>query len=350
MRPAASIAPAGLRRVLVRAPNWLGDTVMAIPTLAALRAALPEAAELWVLGRWAAPLLAGQPGIDRVLDYPYPWSARLGLARRLRAARLDLVLLLPNSFESALLARLAGARWRVGYAGDTRAGLLTHALPAPAARMHQVAAYLGLLEALGLAPPPAPPALRVAPGRQDEARRLLATLGLDGARRPVAIQLGAAFGPSKLWPPEHLAALARALEAEGVPVVFLGSPAAAPLLEAVTRALGQAPRSLVGRDHPELLPALVAQFGVLVAPDSGPAHVAAAVGVPVVALFGPTDPERSAPLGAGHAALWRRPPCAPCFLPTCPIDHRCLRALPVEEVLAAVRVRTGATRPPGGPG
>src|SRR5262249_17786087 len=158
-------------------------------------------------------------------------------------------------------------------------------------------------------------------------------------RRAVGTQLGAALGPSKLWPPEHVAALARPLEAEGPPVVFLGSPAAAPLLEAIGRAAGHSVRSLVGRDHPALLPALLAELRLLVAPDSGPAHVAAAVGVPVVALFGPTDPRLTAPAGAGHAALWRRPPCAPCFLADCPVDHRCLRGLGVEEVLAAVRAR-----------
>jgi ADP-heptose:LPS heptosyltransferase len=166
--------------------------------------------------------------------------------------------------------------------------------------------------------------------------------GIDGGAdgRAVAVQLGAAFGPSKLWPAARLASLAAALERDGIPVVFLGGPTAGPLRDAVERAGGKPVRSLVGRDHPALLPALLARFALLVAPDSGPAHVAAAVGVPVVTLFGPTDPRLTAPLGPGHA-LWRRPPCGPCFLPRCPIDHRCLRDLEVEEVLAAVRALHG---------
>jgi heptosyltransferase-2 len=329
------------RRVLLRAPNWLGDTVMAVPALRALRAALPEA-ELSVLGPWAPALLEAEPGLHRVLGVPAGWRARWAAARALRSAPPDLAVLLPNSFATALEARLTGARWRVGYAGDGRTALLTHAVPPPAARVHQVAEYLGLLAVLGVATPPAPPRLHVTPARDQEARALLQRVGVETAGGAVAVQLGAALGPSKLWPADRLTALAAALEADGTPVVFLGSPTAGPLLDAVVRAGGGPVRSLVGRDHPALLPALLARFALLVAPDSGPAHVAAAVGVPVVALFGPTDPRLTAPLGSGHAALWRRPPCAPCFLPHCPIDHRCLRRLEVEEVLVAVRARLSA--------
>ncbi|MBI4012678.1 MAG: lipopolysaccharide heptosyltransferase II [Candidatus Rokubacteria bacterium] len=339
-RPAA-IPTAGVRRVLVRAPNWLGDTVMAIPTVRALRRGLP-AAEMWCLGRWVVPILEGESAVDRLVEHPRDWAARVRLAGDLRRAGIDLAVLLPNSFEAALHAWLGGARLRLGYAGDGRSALLTHALPPPAGRRHQVAAYLDLLGPLGLDPVPSAPTLEPSPARRAEARRLLAGLAIAPAQRAVAIQLGAAFGPSKLWPADRLAALAAALERDGTPAVFLGGRAAAPLLAAVERALARPPRSLVGADHPALLPALLAEFAAVVAPDSGPAHVAAAVGVPVVALFGPTDPRLTGPAGPGHAVLWRRPPCAPCFQPVCPIDHRCLRAITVEDVLAAVRERMPA--------
>jgi heptosyltransferase-2 len=341
MRRRAAIATAGIGRVLVRAPNWLGDTVMAVPAVRALRRALPDA-ELWCLGTWVASLLEAEPGIDRLLEHPRGWPARFRLAREVRRAGIDLAILLPNSFEAALHAWLGGARLRVGYAGDARSGLLTHALPPPDGRRHQVAVYLDLLRALGVEAAVTAPTLEPSPARRAEARRLVAGLGIARGERAVAIQLGAALGPAKLWPPDRLAALAAALEREGSPAVFLGGPTAAALLAAVERALAGPLRSLVGRDHPALLPALLAEFAVVVAPDSGPAHVAAAVGVPVVTLFGPTDPRRTAPAGAGHAALWRKPPCAPCFRPVCPIDHRCMRAITVEEVLAAVRERLAA--------
>jgi heptosyltransferase-2 len=244
---------------------------------------------------------------------------------------MDLVVLLPNSFGAALDAWLAGARWRVGYATDGRSALLTHAVPAAHAWQHQVDAYLALHAPLGIEPAETRPRLVVPAERRAEARELLGRVGLRPGEPAVAIQLGAAFGPSKLWASDRLAELARRLDVRGVPVVFLGAPSAAPLLRAVEAHLGARPATLVGEDHPAVLPALLAEFAVVVAPDSGPAHVAAAVGVPGVTLFGPTDPRLSAPRGPGQAALWHSPVCAPCFLPRCPLDHRCLGRLSVEE-------------------
>jgi heptosyltransferase-2 len=329
-----------VRRVLVRCPNWLGDTVMALPTVRALRGALPGA-ELSCLGPWVGPLLECEPGVDRRLDYPATWGGRWTLARALARDRLDLALVLPNSFGAALHARVAGARWRVGYARDGRSPLLTHAVPPPTALRHQVQEYLDLLAPLGVAGAGGIPSLRVSEARRREARRLLATVGWRPDRPMVGVQLGAAFGPSKLWPADRLAAVAARLERAGTAALFLGGPSGAPLLAAVTRAMDGPVRSLVGRDHPALLPAVLADLAVLVTPDSGPAHVAAAVGTPVVVLFGPTDPRRAAPAGAGHAALWAPPPCAPCYRPVCPIDHRCLAAIEVEAVASAVGARLG---------
>ncbi len=325
-----------IRRVLVWCPNWLGDTVMAVPTLRALRAALPRA-EVWCLGPWVASILEEEPGLDRRLAHPRGWRDRQRLARELRGAEIDLAILLPKSFGAAFRAWLTRARWRVGYAGDGRSSLLTHAIQPALTPVHQVAEYLALLRPLGLTPTTTAPTLAIAPRRQAEARRLLAEVGIGEGTRAVAIQLGAAFGPSKLWPADRLAALVTRLREQGTPAVFLGGSSAAPLLRRVEPALTAPARSLVGRDHPALLPALLAEFAVVVAPDSGPAHVAAAVGVPVITVFGPTDPRQTAPLGDRQTPLWRRPTCAPCFQPRCPIDHRCMNAITVDDVVTAVR-------------
>jgi heptosyltransferase-2 len=349
-RPAEAVpvSAAGLEtstpgRVLVRAPNWLGDTVMAVPLLRALRHRWP-AAEVLCVGRWVPALLEGEPGLVGTREYPRAWRARLGLARELRRMRVDVAVLLPNSFEAALFAWLAGARSRVGYAGDGRTALLTHPVPPPRGRVRQVDAYLALLGPLGAAPASDVPTLGVAGARRAEARRLLASVGVPDTARPVALSLGAAFGPSKLWPPEGFAALAARLLGEGRAVVLVGDASAAGLAHAVQARLATPVPSLVGRDHPALLPALLGECAVVVTPDSGPAHVAAAVGVPAVTLFGPTDPRLTAPAGPGHTALWQRPPCAPCFLARCPIDHRCMRAISADAVLAAVRSRLEASR------
>lgn len=323
-----------VRRILVRFPNWLGDTVMALPALRGLREAAPHA-EVWGVGPWVPDLLADEPGLHRRLGEPRPW--RRAVLGPLREAGFDLALVLPGSWEAAAFAWLAGARWRVGYAGNGRTPFLTHALPPPDRPLHQVEAYLALLAPLGLAARAEPPHLRVADARRAVARARLGEVGIPAGRRAVGIQLGAASGPAKLWPADRIGALIRQLGAHGAPVVMLGTQVATPLLRAVQACLGHTVPHLVGRDDPSLLPALLAELAVLVSPDSGPAHVAAAVGTPVVALFGPTDPRLTAPRGPGAVALRTPVPCAPCFLSRCPIDHRCLRALQVETVAAAVR-------------
>ena len=331
-----------IERALVRFPNWLGDTVMALPALRALRDAIP-AAELWCLGPWVGTILETEPGIARRLVPHGGVGARLVQARRLRQARFDVALILPNSFETALAGWLSRARWRVGY-GEGRDALLTHALPAPTERVHQVASYLRLLAPFGVDVSPTPPTLGIDAARRVEARRLLGEVGVPLGAQRVGLQLGAALGPAKLWAPARIAALAARLEARGIHPVLLGSHQARGLADAVQAAAAEPIRSLVGRDRPALLAALIAELDALVGADSGPAHVAAAVGVPTVTLFGPTDPRLTAPLGPGQHALWHQPACGPCFLRDCPIDHRCLQAIEVPEVEAAVMTAIGGRR------
>jgi heptosyltransferase-2 len=201
-----------------------------------------------------------------------------------------------------------------------------------------------LLGPLGVDAPASVPSLAIDGARRVEARRLLGEVDLPAGEPKVGLQLGAAMGPAKLWPVERIAALVIGLEQRGIRVVLLGSPEARGLGDAVATAVGTPVRTLVGRDRPALLAALIAELDVLVTADSGPAHVAAAVGVPSVTLFGPTDPRLTAPLGPGQQALWRQPACGPCFLRECPIDHRCLRAIEVGEVEAAVMTAVGWRR------
>jgi lipopolysaccharide heptosyltransferase II len=332
---ATAIARREIHRVLIRFPNWLGDTILALPTLRALRGALPGA-ELWCLGPWVGPILETEVGVARRVAPPQRMGARLAQARRLRQAQFDLALILPNSFETALAGWLSGARWRVGY-GEGRGRLLTHPLPSEPRPVHQVSSYLRLLAPLDVeAGPAATPTLAVDTARRVAARRLLEEAGVMPGAPRVGFQLGAALGPAKLWPAARIAQLAARLEGRGVRTVLLGAPQSTELAAAVQAAAPAPIRSLVGRDSPTLLPALVAELDALVGADSGPAHVAAAVGVPAVTLFGPTDPRLTAPLGPGQQALWHQPVCGPCFLRECPIDHRCLLAIEVAEVEAAV--------------
>jgi heptosyltransferase II len=320
--------------VAIRLPNWLGDTVMAVPALAALRAAWPEA-RILAAGPWAT-LLADQGLAEVLVDYPRRWGGRLRAADTVSAFAPDLAIVLPGSFESALAAWYWGARRRVGFATSGRSPLLTDAVAVPVPRPHQVDEYLRLVERCGAPATVREPALQPpAPGSplRVEAGDLLQAAGIGprGEAARVGVHLGAAYGSAKLWPLERVADFCRLLAADGARAILLGAPvdgAAAALVA------GRSPvASLVGRDRPALLPAVLAELDVLVAGDTGVAHLAAALGTPVVTLFGPTDPALSAP--RGRAAVVTHPvPCAPCFYRTCPIEHPCMAGIEPGEVRA----------------
>ena len=310
---------------------------MAQPALAALRAAQPEAS-ITVVGRWAL-VLRGQGLADAVLDYP-AGVGRGRFARALAGARPDLAVILPNSFEAARVARRWGARRRAGFDTDARGLYLTDRVPLPEPRRHQVDEYRLLVEAVGAPAPLAEPKLHLTDdaGAQAETDALLGEEEGRGAGRPlIGLHLGAASGPAKRWTACGWAALADRLARAGLAPVILGGPGDASVAEEVGRQTAKKPRSLVGRDRPALLPRLLARLACLVSADTGVAHLAAALGVATVTLFGPTDPRLSAPRSMKARVLAPGAPCAPCFLDACPIDHVCMRAIGPDAVANAVR-------------
>jgi len=328
----------------VRLPNWLGDTVMAEPAVRALRRAHPQA-QVLLAGPWAT-VLGGQGLADTLVTYPRAWSGRLAAADVVRRLAPDTAVLLPNSVESALAAWYWGAGRRIGFDAGVRGKVLTDVVALPEPRRHQIDEYLMLAERCGasaddaeptLTPPPADGAARA------EARALLAEAGAHGGRRTVGVHLGAAYGPAKTWPAERVAELCRLLDTVGARAVLLGTAAEAPAAAALA---AEAPAAtLAGRDRPALLPSLLAELDALVSGDTGVAHLATALGTPVVALFGPTDPALSAPRGRA-VALTHPVPCAPCFYRVCPIEHPCLRGLEAKRVRDAVLALLESAPPP----
>jgi lipopolysaccharide heptosyltransferase II len=319
--------------LVVRLPNWLGDTVMAAPTVEALRAGLPPDDRIAVAGPWAQ-LLTGQGLAEWSVTYPRSWRGRLRTADTVARVGADTVLVLPHSFEAALAAWYWGARRRIGYDTGERGWLLTERLPLPRDPVHQVDEYLALLAPLGIEPVTRQPRLRGMAGEEiaAEVARLLAG---TGATPPiVGIHLGAAFGPSKVPPAEAIAALCASLRRRGLAPLLLGAPADLEFEQRVQARAGASVPSLVGRDRPEQLPTLLTRLGAFVSGDTGTAHLAAALGTPVITLFGPTDPVRSAPRGRA-TLIAGNVPCAPCFYARCPIDHPCMRAIDPDEVAEA---------------
>ncbi len=331
--------------ILVRGPNWTGDLVMATPGFRALRAGLPEARITLQVRTALLPLLAGAPWFDALVPLgPSGARALLREASALRRlARFDVGLCLPDSFESALLMRLAGVKRVIGYARNARGPLLHERVPFPsqAGRRGLVARelhVLGLVEALGCAGRGVEPELFVTDAEQAEADTALRAAGV-GAAEPVALLApGASFGASKLWPAESFATVGSALVRSGVRVVVTGAPSERALCARVAAALPRPAIDLCGSLGLGGLKGLMRRARLLVANDAGARHVATALGVPCVLVMGPTSLDKT-PLNLERVSVLSADvACRPCYLRDCPIDHRCMtRVLPAAVLAEAER-------------
>jgi heptosyltransferase-2 len=345
--PLFDIDPARIGRILIRAVNWVGDAVLTLPALEAVRRRFPTA-EIVVLAKgWVAGLFREHPAVDRVLEYR-PEGEHGGifglvrLAQAVRALEVDLALILPNSFEAALVPWLAGIPRRVGCVSDGRGLFLTHGLPRKGeGARHQVHHYLRIVRAVG-AEGDGVPRLDIVPAAREAAEGLLHAAGI-GAEDPIlSLNPGAIYGSAKQWGLERFAAASDLLAgAWGTRTVLVGSQRETALLEAVAQTMRTPAVVLGGKTDLPTLAALLARSRLLLTNDTGAMHVAAAAGTPVLAIFGPTDAEATGPLGV-RARIVRRPvPCSPCLLRECPIDHRCMTAVTVEEVVEAARELLG---------
>jgi heptosyltransferase-2 len=333
------VGPTGPARLLVGA-NWIGDAVMSLPMLRSLRRASPQTRLIVWARRGPASVYRASGLADEVVVSPRSALA----ARRLRSQRFDEAWLVPNSFRSAVAAFFAGARERIGYDTDGRGLLLTHRLPPPPRTVHQLRDYDALLSSRGIAPDLGPPRLDPAPGALEAARRHLAeAFGTMPPEPPAFLAPGAAFSWTKRWPAERFGLLARALRDRGIASGVVIGPGEEGLAREICAASG-APLPVLGAAlDPEGLAALFSLGRLLVGNDSGPSHLAAAVGTPVVCFFGPTDPGRTEASGSRVRALDRYVFCSPCFLKTCPYRHECMQEIDVEQAMRAVEEVLGGT-------
>jgi len=364
---------------LVRGVNWLGDAVMTTPALLRLRERFPQAhITLFTLAK-LRDLWLRHPAFNEVIA-PEPGEGLLSVGRRLRAGNFDLALALPNSPRAALELWLARIPQRIGYARPWRNWFLTEAIPTrpgharmrkrsvaeirqlvaaanqrekphgrasantammPARDAHQMHEYLHLIAALGANPEPLMPTLALRPEEIAAAKRKFA---LDQISSPIfGLNPGAEYGPAKCWPADRFIAAARAIcQRTNCAWLILGGKPETALARQIASTIGPPPcavRNLAGQTALREFMALLKSCRVLLTNDSGPMHVAAALGTPVVALFGSTSPELTGPGLPGdslHHLLKSDAPCAPCFRRQCPIDFRCMKGFSAERVVKAV--------------
>ncbi|MBI2680811.1 MAG: lipopolysaccharide heptosyltransferase II [Candidatus Solibacter usitatus] len=333
---------------------------MSLAAIRAIRARYPQA-HIAILARpWVGDLYSRETCINRVIPYlpaggAKDFAAKWRLAATLRREQFDCAILLQNAFEAAAVARLAGIPCRIGYARDGRGWLLTHAIPVPRAGeipRHERFYYLELLRRAGIVDeiPPVPAIqLEGADAAAREGAQRFERLGIPP--RAIGVSPGAAYGGAKRWLSERFAQTARRLqEAQGGSVVLFGSVDELPLCETVAesiRAAGSDVWNLAGQTSLGEFIQLAAACRVFLTNDSGAMHIASALGVPTVAVFGATDDSTTGPTGE-YARVVRQPvECSPCLLRECPIDHRCMTGVTVERVaeesLVLLRSRYGHT-------
>lgn len=340
-------------RILVVAPSWLGDTLIAQPLLTLLKRANPQARIEVLASAWSAPLLSRMDEIDAVIDNPFAhgefnlhgrWRLGRQLRRRSASAGFSHAYVLPNSWKSALLPFFAGIPQRIGYQGEARYLLLTDRRPLDLARHPQLVQRYAALAFPAAAELPADlprPHLNSSLAQQQAARH---ALGLPKDAAPFVFCPGAEYGPAKRWPAAHFAALAQRLASSRSPVWLLGSGKDAALGAEIAAAAGGAALNLCGRTSIEQAIDLIATARAVVSNDSGLMHVAAALDRPLVALYGSSSPDYTPPLSPRARILNRSLPCSPCFKRECPLGHfDCLNGLLPEVVAAAVAATIATT-------
>jgi len=340
-------------RIVVVAPNWIGDALLAQPLFARLHQKLPGLKLDALAPAWTAPVLARMPQIDEVIESPFGHGElklldRWRLGRQIRAAHYDQAIALPNTFKSALVPWFADIPLRVGFLGESRYGILNvrHRLDAQALPL-MAERYAKLAE-----PPDSPPVrpLRAVRLEVNQANLVitLSRLGLDRSRPIAVLCPGAEYGPAKRWPAGYFAELAGALIARGLVVWLIGSEKDKPVAEEIAARHGDSILNLCGRTDLGAAIDLMSLASVVISNDSGLMHVASALGRPLVAIYGSSSAEHTPPLDPGARIVKLDIECSPCFARVCPLGHfRCMNDLEPERVLAAVDSLARTARPLG---
>jgi heptosyltransferase-2 len=334
-----------IRKVLIRSVNWIGDAVMTTPAINVIREHFPHAEITILANALVSQLFALHPGIDSVITFDRQGKhhgvfGRLLLAAELRKHAFDLAIILPNSFDSALVPWLAGIPNRIGKCSDGRTLLLSgrYEVATEAPPCHEVEYYLNLMKYFGITGNCTQPHLFITSEEENRASAALAEYGIQPDDFVLGINPGASYGSAKRWYPDRFAQVARLLADEwSAKVVIFGGPGEAAIAADIESRLEGTAVNGAGKTTMRELMALIKRCNFFITNDSGPMHIAAAFDVPLVAIFGSTDHTGTSPYSSKAVVVRKEVECAPCKLRECPTDHRCMTAVTVEDVVGAAR-------------
>ncbi len=334
------------KSIVVRGTNWVGDAVMSIPALRELRRIFPESKLTLHTRSWAEGIFRDADFLDEILTFDKTDSKisdTFSNAKKLKENQFDLAVLFPNSFESALVAKLAKIPKRFGYAKEGRSFLLTNSVEIPKWKneRHEVFYYLNLVAEVekhyfgksSISENPPKIDLQVSEERREKARNILENHGVDLSKKTVALGVGSTNSRAKRWQAESFAKLNNLLQNEtDANVLLVGAKDEIEVAEEVFEKSQRKPIILTGKTSLSQIVALLAEIDLLVSNDMGLAHIAPAVGTKTLVIFGPTNEKTTQPIGS--EIIRKTVDCAPCMLRDCPIDHRCMTRISAEEVFA----------------
>jgi len=327
-----------VKRILVRATNWIGDSIMTLPALMEIRRNFPHAQISVLLRPWVRPIFESLPYVDQIINYDKKKGMVQNLAEfvritsLLRAKRFDMAILFQNAFEAALIAFLSGIRVRLGHDTDGRGFLLSHPVKKGKGQ-HQIRNYLDLLKGIGLEVEEMDPLLSIKGEYIANAQSVLKENDIEPGEFVIALAPGAIYGPAKRWPAEYFAIIGDWIRKRwGAKVLIMGSDRERDVCSHVQAMMKEGSLNLCGKTSLGTSMGIIKNCNMLVSNDSGLMHVGAALGVPTVAIFGSTDPQATGPRGAYCRIIKHDIPCSPCFRRECPYDLECLYSVRPEDV------------------
>ncbi|MEM7828151.1 MAG: lipopolysaccharide heptosyltransferase II [Candidatus Aenigmatarchaeota archaeon] len=330
------------RKILIRVPNWIGDAVMSLPAISAIKKGFKNS-EVCILGKpWVAPIYFNNPMIDRIIEYRSGdlhkgLIGKVRLINQIKRERFEIAILFQNAIEAAILAFLARIPIRVGYNTDLRGPLLTHSVKRPWKRkIHHTEYYLEMIRSSGLVKDVLNdyPNIFISSEEKRWAREFLISNGFLMDKPIVGINPGASYGPAKRWFPERFATVGNELsKLFDASVILFGSSEDVKICREISSMLTGRFLDLSGKTTLRHLISIISQCSVFITNDTGPMHIAAAIGVPVVAIFGSTDPDLTGPVGKYVSIIRKKMDCSPCFRRTCYRNFECMDSIKVPDVI-----------------